>query len=77
MVTFGERLKAIREGKAMTQEALADASAVHRVQIARYESGKAVPTWDLVQKLAKALGVTCEAFAEDHDVSKPSKAKKK
>jgi transcriptional regulator with XRE-family HTH domain len=72
-MTFGEKLKSLREKCGMTQHALAEASGVHRVQIARYETGDGVPTWELVQKLARSLGTDCRAFADDPTPAKPKK----
>lgn len=73
-MTFGEKLKSLREKLNMTQQFLADESGVHRVQIARYETGDGIPTWDLVQKLARALGTNCTAFADDEPEEKSNAA---
>jgi transcriptional regulator with XRE-family HTH domain len=70
---FCDRLKAIREKQGLTQQQLADASGMHRVQITRLEAGQHVPSWDTVQALAAALGVDCTAFQE----SPPAEKKKK
>ena len=51
-------LKEARQAKGFTQEQLAKASGVHRVTIARIESGKCFPNMDTLEKLASALGVT-------------------
>lgn len=60
----GERLtvdlKALRKERGMTQEELANAVNIHRVTIAKYESGKVSPTLESAAKLAKALGVPIE-----------------
>jgi transcriptional regulator with XRE-family HTH domain len=41
----------------MSQQDAADASGVHQVSIARYETDKAVPTLAVLYKLAEAYGV--------------------
>ena len=51
-------LREIRKSKGMTQEALATASGVNRVSIAKYETGRALPSVKTAGKLAKALGVS-------------------
>lgn len=40
----------------MSQEALAQASGVSRVAIARYETGERVPSITIAARIAKALG---------------------
>jgi len=62
---FGERLRELRMRAAMSQADLAVASGVHRVMIARFETGKRHPKWGTVLALSRALGVSCEAFRSD------------
>jgi transcriptional regulator with XRE-family HTH domain len=59
---FAARLRALRERAGLTQQALADAAGLHRVQVARFEAGRFAPRWDAVQALADALGVGLEEF---------------
>ena len=72
MGAFGRKLKELREAKGMTQHSLAEASGLHRVQIAKLEGSQHVPSWDTVQALAAALGVDCKAF-QDRGKSKKEK----
>lgn len=58
-------LKKIREGKFLSQQELADASGIHKVTIARLESGKATARGSSVRKLAEALGVKPEKLVGD------------
>jgi transcriptional regulator with XRE-family HTH domain len=44
----------------MTQEQLAAVSGVHRVSIARIETGKISPKAETLMRLAQALGVTVD-----------------
>jgi transcriptional regulator with XRE-family HTH domain len=61
--TFGGLLKQYRGEKNLTQQALADLSGLTQAEIARFEKGHQNPAWVTVHRIAKALGVTCEAFA--------------
>ena len=58
------RLADVRRDKGMSQQALAAASGVHRVTIARFETGKASPNVQTMQKLAAALGVTIDEIVD-------------
>ncbi len=62
VTTFAARLKAIRTTAHLTITDLAEAAGLSRQTIYNYESGKGEPTWDVVQKLAEALGVSTEAL---------------
>lgn len=60
--TFGQLLRSIREEKELTQQALADASDLSRVEIARLETDRRAPSWETVKNLCRALGVGCDSF---------------
>lgn len=51
------RLAEIRKSRGLSQQRLSALSGVHRVTIARFETGKISPTLATVKKLAAALGV--------------------
>ena len=53
-------LKVIRKAKGMTQAQLSAVSGVNRVNIAKYEIGKSVPSLKTAERLADALGVTVD-----------------
>ena len=55
-------LREIRKQRGMTQSDLARAAQIHRVTIARYESGQCVPSVDKALRLASALGVSLDAL---------------
>jgi transcriptional regulator with XRE-family HTH domain len=80
VIDFAEKLKSLREAAGMTQPQLAEAAGMNRFGIAKLEQREREPSWATVQKLAKALGVTCQEFAdcedipEDEPVKKPGKA---
>ena len=53
-------LRVWREYRALTQQALADAAGVNRVQIAEIEAGRKSGSVKTVRKLARALGVSID-----------------
>jgi DNA-binding XRE family transcriptional regulator len=64
MPTFGVRLQQLREQAGLTQERLAEASGVNVWTIRNYEQGRREPNWKVAIYLARAIGVTVEAFAD-------------
>lgn len=57
----GPRLRRIRRGLDMSQEALADNAEIHRTQMTGIEWGERLPRIDTLIKLAGGLGVSpCE-----------------
>lgn len=68
---LADKLRAAREAVKMSQQDAANASGVHQVSIARYETDKAVPTLAVLYKLAAAYRVNvCDLLPS------PLKAKK-
>ena len=57
-------LRQIRRMKNLTQTALAEKSGINRVSIARYESGRIVPTVKSLMRLSRALGVSMDLLLE-------------
>lgn len=55
---FAERLREVRRAHGLTQSELARQAHVSVAYVGRLESGGAAPGLDLVDRLAKALGVT-------------------
>ena len=51
------RLAEVRKDKGLSQEQLSEKSGVHRVTIARFETGESSPTLQTLEKLAAALDV--------------------
>lgn len=70
-MSFKDRLVALRKGKKLTQQALADQVRVHVVQIRRYEGGDAQPTLDVIRRLAVALSVSADVLVFDQDERGP------
>lgn len=54
----------LRKAKGMSQEQLATRSGVHRVTIARFETGKISPTLATLERLAAALDVTIDQLVK-------------
>lgn len=73
-MTFGAKLRELREAASMTREALAEASGVPFGSIHGYEIGRRSPSLTAAVKLAGALGVSVDTFAacEDVAVEKPA-----
>jgi transcriptional regulator with XRE-family HTH domain len=63
-MTFGQKLKNLRETAGMSQVQLASTSGVPVGTIRDYEQVKRDPLLPTAIKLAKALGVSVEVFAE-------------
>jgi transcriptional regulator with XRE-family HTH domain len=57
-------LKRLRDGRGLSQQALADLSGVPRPTVAHLESGQSNPTLAVVSKLARSLGVTLDGLIE-------------
>lgn len=56
-VAFGERLRALRAERGLTQAALAQASGVSYRSVQYLEAGERAPHFDTLVSLAEALGV--------------------
>jgi transcriptional regulator with XRE-family HTH domain len=63
-LTFGSRLRSLRDAAGMTQEQLAVSVGITPLSLLRYENDQRVPRWDDVLRIAKALGVSVAAFEE-------------
>jgi transcriptional regulator with XRE-family HTH domain len=74
IMTFAERLKELREAAGLSQRALGEQSGIPSGTIRNYEQGIRQPNWIALLRIAKALGVTAEAFA-DCDELKADKPK--
>jgi transcriptional regulator with XRE-family HTH domain len=57
MPFYPATLKRVREQRELTQEALAKRARVHRVSVARWETGARTPTVIELEKVAAALKV--------------------
>ncbi len=67
-MTFGEKLKELRESKGWTKKQLAELSGISQQAIVHWEQGDRVPGLDAVFALCDAFGVRLAEF-EDCDVT--------
>ena len=67
---LSEQLKAIRKANGFTQVELSKVIGIERSTYASYETGRNRPDISLLEKIAKAFGVTVDAIISI-DVSKP------
>ena len=65
LMDFGKRLAALRKERGFTQQSLADRVGVHVSQVHRYESGAALPAFDVLKALAVALQVSADVLLFD------------
>ncbi len=63
---FHEKLRELKGG--MSEAALASAAGLPYPSVHSYCLGRRMPTFGAVVKLARALGTTCEAFADCEDL---------
>ena len=68
---FPDRLAALRRGKRLTQQALADAVGIHVSQLRRYEAGHSQPTLEVIRKLAVTLSVSADLLVFGKDERGP------
>lgn len=62
MNTLGERIRAVRKEKGLTQEALGQRAGIQKSAVAKYENGRIeTPNTEVIQAFAQALGTT-EAY---------------
>jgi transcriptional regulator with XRE-family HTH domain len=58
LIQLGKRVRALREQRGISQEALADLAEIHRNYISQIEGGKRNLSFFNVVKIARALKVT-------------------
>lgn len=58
--TFGARLRAARNDKSLTQEALAPLLGVSRAQLANLEAGRSEPSMSVFRKVSEVLKVSAD-----------------
>jgi transcriptional regulator with XRE-family HTH domain len=61
---LGKVVRELREAKGLTQEAVAHVAGVHPTWVSRLESGMLNPSWGMVARVAKALGVQVSDLAK-------------
>lgn len=73
VANFAARLKELRVQAGLTQDGLAERAEMSKAGVADLEQGRREPSWATVVALAKALGVTCQAFQEEAAASEKAK----
>lgn len=81
MITFGERLKELRNSKKLTQKQLADIFYLNKSSISRYENNSQMPENEILQKLADFFEVSidyllCRTDEQTPPISNNSLSKK-
>jgi transcriptional regulator with XRE-family HTH domain len=72
-MVIGERLKALREQKKMSQGDIEKKTSLLRCYISRVENGHTVPSVDTLEKMAQALEVPMyRLFTDETHVKKPN-----
>ena len=71
---FWEMLKELQEKAGITQKQLAERSLVSLGSLRNHQQGIRQPSWDVVMRYAKVLGVSADVFATCDEVIKPKKA---
>src|SRR5947207_15958652 len=66
--TFAEKLRAMRDEQGISEARLAELADLPFGTVHNYGLGARAPTFVAVVRLARALGVTCEAFADCEDI---------
>lgn len=75
-MVIGERLKALRESKAMSQGQIEKRAGLLRVYVSRVENGHTVPAIETLEKFARALEVPMyQLFYDGGEPSAPTVAK--
>lgn len=59
---FGTRLKELRKSKNLTQQELAEAIGLVKSSISAYEKDLKYPSIDILIKLSKFFGISCDYF---------------
>jgi transcriptional regulator with XRE-family HTH domain len=62
--SFAERLRSLRETAGLSQYALSRQAGLSKQALSHLELGIREPTWQTVQLLAVALGVSTDAFVD-------------
>lgn len=76
-MTFAEKLRKLRDEAGLSEAKLAKRSGVSFAAIHDYGLGRRKPSLSAAVKIAQALGVTCEAFADCEDVLSDGKTSDK
>lgn len=62
IIDTGERIRALRKQRNMSQDELAELASLNRVTIAKYESGRVEPGVNALARIADALEVSADVL---------------
>ena len=65
-MTIGEKIKYFRTQKGITQEKLASELFVSYQAVSKWERNETLPDITILSKLAKTLGISCDAILTDN-----------
>jgi len=71
MADFAGKLAVVMKSRGLTQTELSRQSTVPQTTLSHYLRRSSRPSWDHVQKLARALGVSCTELMDDLPVVNP------
>ena len=71
MNTLGDRIRILRSGRALTQQAVAEALGVSRSAVAMWEKDEREPNLETLAQLAKLLDVPLSALVERKEAPMP------
>ena len=69
---LGQVIRQLRRTRELTQEELAERAGIHVTFLSRIESGRALPGLDVLERLARALGVTLAEVVQALDAEPDS-----
>jgi transcriptional regulator with XRE-family HTH domain len=72
IMTIPVRLISLRKRQALTQQKMADTIGIHVNSIKKYESGQALPSLDVLKKIALALHVSTDFLLFEEQERGPS-----
>lgn len=74
---FNDVLRDLRDKAGLTQQQLANKAGVPLASLRSHEQGQRIPSWASVVRLARALGVSTDAFADCDEVAPPKRRARK
>ena len=69
---FSEKLIALRKGRELTQEQLAEMLNVSRQSISKWESGQVIPEVEKIVELSKAFDITLDYLLKSSEIDELS-----
>lgn len=64
LLQFGKAVREFRKTAGISQEELAERTEIHRTYIGGIERGERNPTWLMITRIAKALGISATELVQ-------------